>query len=648
MVWNTDSEGASLVNGQRNFGQFIQLYPNGGDSSLFAINQAITNNDLGVPGGLSQNETEAYLSMLGVDVDEDTQEHYNDHCYLVLDGLPLTYDYSNNLPTLEALCATENDPAVREIIFDLCRMANYQPEEIDVTAMESRVIAGFALDARKPARQAIAELYSYQPFDVIKRGKKLIFQDRPDGNVWNVPFGDLGAKAVRPGDRSPTDLYDIKPVPGEVLPQTLTFLPYDSENYYQQSRFSIRREVLDLDGYVNQDERSFSAPIVLSPTQAQTTLERLFHELWTERIEYTFNLPRKYLAMEPGDFLDFSNEWGLLKVESITYGANLILQVKASQFEQQLYGTTSRIQADYNQREVVPVSRVIPLPPMTTITGIGRKDTTVVFNEGTDYTVDTQAGRVNILPGGSIQVGEDINVIYRTDQTQPATDFDITGEGTVTAVAIDTKRFNIADPSYSVYLYANSDSSEWRGVSFYGSRDNQNFTFLSTQASRAVIGAINGDFVGGQIVVTLSPLSPALISVTAQDIAGGANKALAGNEIIQFQTATQIGTDMWQLSDVTRAVDGTTSEQLASGDRFVLLNSPNARLQASAGDVGSVLYFKAVGAYESVSEAPTFVIDYLSSVLCDDKNEILLSDLNERLAPDLNPSNVTPYQGLNS
>ena len=649
LVWNVDSEGADLANGERKFGQFIRLFPDGGDSSLFAINQSLSQNDLGVPGGLSQTETEAYLEMLGVDVEEDSQEHYKDHCYLVLDGLPLSYDYSNTLPTLAALCATENDFSVREIIFEICRMAGYQNEQIDIAGMEQKVIPGFVLDQRKQAGQAIQELYLAQPFDVVSRGDRLIWTDRASGAIWNIPFSDLGTRIVSPGQRSPSDLYSISTVSSENLPQELTLICYDSENYYRESRFTARREILDTEGFENTDETTITAPLVVTPTLGQQIAERLLAEFWEEKTEYSFTLPRSYLAMEPGDFCDVAGvDWGAIKVQEVTYGANLLVQVRAVSFDQEILRPTNLIVANYLQRSSVPVTMAISLPPNSrAVVGVGRSGTSLRYQETTDWIYDSANHQLLIPPFSAISIGEDLNIFYEAEQNQPASDLAITGQGDAEAIALDIPSFNDSDPAYSIYLFATGTSEQWQSASFYGSRDNENFTFLGTHSGRSTIGSAGGEILGGEMVLSLKEFSEPLISVTDEDISGGANKALIGNEIIQFKTATQIGANLWQISDITRGLFGTAQDTVTTGDRFVLLNSTRTRIQASAGDVGSILYFKAVSAYQTVDEVDSFVINYLDNFLVSDKGEEFLSDLGARYTLEGDSLNPTAYQGIN-
>src|SRR5690606_3296569 len=66
-----------------------------------------------------------------------------------------------------------------------------------------------------------------------------------------------------------------------------------------------------------------------------------------------------------------------------------------------------------------------------------------------------------------------------------------------------------------------------------------------------------------------------LASVTELAVLNGANVAVVGDEIIQFQTATLTGTGRYTLSKLLRGRLGTEHEMSnhAAGDRFVLLDT---------------------------------------------------------------------------
>ena len=77
------------------------------------------------------------------------------------------------------------------------------------------------------------------------------------------------------------------------------------------------------------------------------------------------------------------------------------------------------------------------------------------------------------------------------------------------------------------------------------------------------------------VTVQLAALDLALADATADQLIAGANRALLGNEIIQFGKATPLGGGTWQLGTLLRGRGGTEN-QVGShvvGEKFVFLDS---------------------------------------------------------------------------
>ncbi|KQS03543.1 hypothetical protein ASG11_04130 [Sphingomonas sp. Leaf357] len=73
--------------------------------------------------------------------------------------------------------------------------------------------------------------------------------------------------------------------------------------------------------------------------------------------------------------------------------------------------------------------------------------------------------------------------------------------------------------------------------------------------------------------IELAHAEMALVGADARALEAGANVALAGDELLQFGVATQIGARRWRLSELWRGRRGTEAAigTQATGDRFVLL-----------------------------------------------------------------------------
>lgn len=147
-------------------------------------------------------------------------------------------------------------------------------------------------------------------------------------------------------------------------------------------------------------------------------------------------------------------------------------------------------------------------------------------------------------------------------------------------------------PIYAVA--ASAASPGWTGAALFAEQASGGLVSLgSTGRRRALVGVTTG---------ALPPASPLLVDrVSTLDLqlagtdllltdadfvrlAGGANRALVGREIVQFASALPLGGGRWRLSHFLRGRGGTENEIAAheTGEPFVLLDSALAMLDAPA------------------------------------------------------------------
>lgn len=92
--------------------------------------------------------------------------------------------------------------------------------------------------------------------------------------------------------------------------------------------------------------------------------------------------------------------------------------------------------------------------------------------------------------------------------------------------------------------------------------------------------------------------SGSLASATRLDVLNGANAAVVGDEILQFQSATLVGEDEWELRTLLRhrlATEWAAKSAHAIGTRFVLLHAGTVRtVSYEMSEFGSTLTYRAV------------------------------------------------------
>lgn len=155
-----------------------------------------------------------------------------------------------------------------------------------------------------------------------------------------------------------------------------------------------------------------------------------------------------------------------------------------------------------------------------------------------------------------------------------------------------------SDASPLLFAAASSASPGWTGAALFADHgDGQLLPLGASGRTRASIG---------QLLGTLGPASPhlidrasiidiqlvahdqALTSCTITQLANGSNRALIGDELVQFRDAAALGDGKWRLSNLLRGRGGTEHAITSHppGEHFVLLDGTGIALDyANVGDL---------------------------------------------------------------
>ena len=145
----------------------------------------------------------------------------------------------------------------------------------------------------------------------------------------------------------------------------------------------------------------------------------------------------------------------------------------------------------------------------------------------------------------------------------------------------------------ALFAAASSAGAGWKGAALQVDRgDGQLIPLGATGRIRGVIGAATSvlppashALVDRAAAVTVALLSPdmALIDASARQLAGGANRALIGDEIVQFGKAVPLGSGLWRLEQLLRGRGGSEAAipLHGIGERFVLLDGTPVALDAT-------------------------------------------------------------------
>lgn len=262
----------------------------------------------------------------------------------------------------------------------------------------------------------------------------------------------------------------------------------------------------------NGEAETLSVAIVLDNDVARQLAEKLLYLRWVKRTTFTFALPIKYLRIEPSDVISLTDG-------GFTHTIRILKKQISGQFIS--FEGEAADSATYTQ----------------TITG----------------------GAITVVGG----------TVY--------------DPGDTTAFYLDIPLLRETDNNAGFYIGVGREVSTWRGAQIYRSSDDVSYNLLSSLAVPTI----------GGVTLTALPTGPhnymdrintvdvellytdQLISVTEADLLNSLNSCVIGGEIIQFQTATLIGTRRYRLSNLYRGRLGTDDQKASHiiGERFAMITS---------------------------------------------------------------------------
>lgn len=159
----------------------------------------------------------------------------------------------------------------------------------------------------------------------------------------------------------------------------------------------------------------------------------------------------------------------------------------------------------------------------------------------------------------------------------------------------------------ALFAAASASGAGWKGAALYADRgDGQLVPLGAAGRTRAIIGTTTTILPpaspmladrSSTLTVQLLSADMMLIDATARQLAGGANRALIGEEVIQFGRAVTLGSGLWRLELLLRGRGGTESAVSTheANERFVLLDGTPLALDAGIVGTGPATQIAALG-----------------------------------------------------
>lgn len=283
------------------------------------------------------------------------------------------------------------------------------------------------------------------------------------------------------------------------------------------------------------DYSTINLPVVLSDQQAKVVADVTLYNAWVGRLQYQFTLPPKYALIEPTDVITITKDGAAYEMRVV--GSKLVRS--------------------------------------------GMQEIAAVAEDLSSYDFYNPAGETapNIQPPAAVSATRlelmDLPAFPTDGITDAYLRYGVVGLGT-----------------------------NWTASAVYRSDDGgANYALMQALQAQSTLGSVLNIVGSGQTVTwddftTIDVLLTfgELQSVTDAAVLNGANACVIGDEVIQFQTATLVDTNKYQLSRLLRGRLGTewaTAGHVA-GERFVLLTNAVARELMAASAFGISKKYKPV------------------------------------------------------
>jgi hypothetical protein len=433
------------------------------------------------------------------------------------------------------------------IVSELLELAGLNKSDFDVTRLTDTV-EGYIINQSITIRGALEQLACSYFFDVVEADGilKCVPRGKVNVNLDSEAKGlSLTEETIVPTDKNGiADTLEIVRAQELELPNQVNVTYIDRPfNYDPVTQSSQRQTVKAV------EQVTLNLPIVMSATLAKKIADVTLYGAWKERVSFGFMLPPKYAGLEPTD----------------------VINVQANGFIHQM--------------------RIIK----TDIERNGLMRIAAVAEDASSYDFNSNSGYMkNILEAEDMLANTWLELL----DLPPLPLDQSTNQGYL--------RIAVA-----------GDTNNWGGAAIYSSNDggeksNNNFTAVTGIDVSSCIGAaitlLNpGKFEtwdkGNTVEVVL--LSGQLASSNELSVLNGANAAILGNELIQFQYAELIGEQTYRLSKLLRGRQGTENfiHNHQEGERFVLLSPALHTTSMSTNMIGRKIHYKAVTAGSSIEAA---------------------------------------------
>jgi hypothetical protein len=395
------------------------------------------------------------------------------------------------------------------LIYQLFRDAGIDESLIEMVDVDE-FVDGFVLNNSLSVRDVLYLLQKVYFFDCVESEGKIGFISTKASSRNGDGVTEIDEDELVPFERDGIKRFvTLDILGGNELPRRVSLVFIDKNNNYDTTSVYVERSSVES----NKCDVS-TVPIVLDIEKARNVAEISLYSSWMERMEFSFMLPIKYLYLNCSDLLrlHIGANTHTLKIKSITL-ENSVLKIHSTRFD----------------------------------------------------------GRIYDRP--------------RDESASP--DVEIMGEAGATYLKIIETPALVPAMLNKVHVFfaMNGQFINWPGANLYFSDNNRkSYTAIGETNTNALVGRVINlasvsrpyyfDYINRLKVVLHGGIDPDLLESSDDfEIYSGKNRAIYGNEIVQFKNIVLSADGSYEVSGLLRGLYGTEEEiqNHRNGDRFIIL-----------------------------------------------------------------------------
>lgn len=388
----------------------------------------------------------------------------------------------------------------------------------DLTAL---TLQGYTINKISTLRQVFAELAQVFLYDVIETNGSIEYKIRGGATVETIDEKYLG-------DIDTTGWFQEtqKNEFGTLRKLDLSYRDIDRE--YHDSVQSVYLPNISNEIFDNEAAVAVRVPVVLSADTAKGLAETLLYAKNIYNSTYQLSLPPRFMHLDPGDVVDVSLDAGArvetLRIRSLAIGDNRQVSSTMVKEDVDIYNDQVDLFGSIGRFETSKISNNDP-----------RMDALVLT---IPYRNDTEAAEQSNL----FQVF--LTVVNLKNNLNPL--------GGLTVIFDGVERFDLDAPlAFPTWGFVTQPLSDTEAL------------YTTDDISDLHVRLVSTD--GGL------PASTTKLLMNDDD---ELNLAYIGGELIQFETATDLGAGIWQFQNIRRAKMGTDPSAFGHtvGEKFVILD----------------------------------------------------------------------------